>query len=288
MSHLCLAFFCYLFFVPLSSRSTRHSAASCASSASRWPLSRRATTRRESRRTEGEGANGVFDWLVGCCEEAVEYLVFDPLRQVVASPRPFFSYHSTRLTFLAEARKRRNEEQKGRGLHREDLLSTTPCSVHPVQRRCVAFDIVFGTNRYAWVHGISVSRANGLLPVASLDIVCMVCHLFANAELFCSFAHPTLVNANPWICCVLCCAVLPLFLLFFLLLFGAVKSNPTKSDRNSIAIEAAIVRIMKARKAIGHPQLVAEVLSQLSFFRPNPKVSEHFLTQHQGVVQEDR
>lgn len=30
---------------------------------------------------------------------------------------------------------------------------------------------------------------------------------------------------------------------------------------------------MKARKTIGHPQLVAEVLSQLSFFRPNPKVT---------------
>lgn len=45
-----------------------------------------------------------------------------------------------------------------------------------------------------------------------------------------------------------------------------------RENHNSIAIEAAIVRIMKARKTIGHPQLVAEVLSQLSFFRPNPKV----------------
>lgn len=52
---------------------------------------------------------------------------------------------------------------------------------------------------------------------------------------------------------------------------SAALQKKLDEDR-TVSIEAAIVRIMKIRKQLGHQQLISEVLTQLAFFRPNPKV----------------
>mmetsp|Transcript_14270 Transcript_14270/g.20375 ORF Transcript_14270/g.20375 Transcript_14270/m.20375 type:complete len:503 (+) Transcript_14270:756-2264(+) len=51
----------------------------------------------------------------------------------------------------------------------------------------------------------------------------------------------------------------------------ASHNNERVQEDRTIAIEAAAVRIMKARKTMQHQQLQAEIMSQLAFFKPNPR-----------------
>ena len=49
------------------------------------------------------------------------------------------------------------------------------------------------------------------------------------------------------------------------------NARKVEEDR-SVAIDAAIMRIMKVRKSLSHQQLIGEVLAKLAFFKPDPRV----------------
>ena len=57
------------------------------------------------------------------------------------------------------------------------------------------------------------------------------------------------------------------------------RNNLRVEEDRSITIQAAIVRIMKTRKTLNHANLVAELISQLSFFKPTPKAIKHQIEQ---------
>lgn len=63
------------------------------------------------------------------------------------------------------------------------------------------------------------------------------------------------------------------------------SSNPKKVEEDrSFAIEAAIVRIMKARKQMAHQDLLAEVVGLLVFFKPDIKVVKRRI---EGLIERD-